>query len=214
MRPTQHGNPNVESRLRDGVRAGAGLSVLTGGQTGVDTYAAVAALRAGLAVHLVYPAGYRQEDGPLTAARRRRLAGAALHELGSTSFRYRTWTCVYLADAVILLDPAGGAGCRETARAAHRLGRPLLIPEPGQLSAGQLSAGQLSADQLSAGEIADWLAANRVRVLMVAGCRASVLAGNGKGRGMRADMAVIMAGAWQQHERLLGEDLGERVDPS
>jgi hypothetical protein len=49
---------------------------------------------------------------------------------------------------------------------------------------------------------------------MVAGCRASVLAGNGKGRGMRADMAVIMAGAWQQHERLLGEDLGERVDPS
>jgi hypothetical protein len=209
MRPTQHGNPNVESRLRDGVRAGAGLSVLTGGQTGVDTYAAVAALRAGLAVHLVYPAGYRQEDGPLTAARRRRLAGAALHELGSTSFRYRTWTCVYLADAVILLDPAGGAGCRETARAAHRLGRPLLIPEPGQLS-----AGQLSADQLSAGEIADWLAANRVRVLMVAGCRASVLAGNGKGRGMRADMAVIMAGAWQQHERLLGEDLGERVDPS
>jgi hypothetical protein len=186
------------------VRAGAGLSVLTGGQTGVDTYAAVAALRAGLAVHLVYPAGYRQEDGPLTAARRRCLAGAALHELGSTSFRYRTWTCVYLADAVILLDPAGGAGCRETARAAHRLGRPLLIPEPGQLSAGQLSAG----------EIADWLAANRVRVLMVAGCRASVLAGKGKGRGLQADMAVIMAGAWQQHERLLGKDLGERVDPS
>jgi len=204
MRPTQHGNPNVESRLRDGVRAGAGLSVLTGGQTGVDTYAALAALRADLAVHLVYPAGYRQEDGPLTAARRRRLAGAALHELGSTSFRYRTWTCVYLADAVILLDPAGGAGCRETARAAHRLGRPLLIPEPGQLSAGQVGAA----------EIADWLAANCVRVLMVAGCRASVLASKGTGRGLRADLAVIMAGARQQHERLLGKDAGERVDPS
>jgi hypothetical protein len=199
MRPTQHGNPNVESRLRDGVRAGAGLSVLTGGQTGVDTYAAVAALRAGLAVHLVYPAGYRQEDGPLTAARRRRLAGAALHELGSTSFRYRTWTCVYLADAVILLDPAGGAGCRETARAARKLGRPLLLPEP---------------DQVCADEIADWLAANSVRALMVAGCRASVLAGKGKGRGLRADLAAIMAGAWLQHERLLGKDLGERVDPS
>jgi hypothetical protein len=199
MRPTQHGNPNVESRLRDGVRAGAGLSVLTGGQTGVDTYAALAALRADLAVHLVYPAGYRQEDGPLTAARRRRLAGAALHELGSASFRYRTWTCVYLADAVILLDPAGGAGCRETARAARKLGRPLLIPEPGQLSAAQA---------------AEWLAAAGVRVLMVAGCRASVLASKGKGRGLRADMAVIMAGARQQHERLLGEDLGERVDPS
>ncbi len=196
------------------MRTGPGLSVLTGGQTGVDTYAALAALRAGLAVHLVYPAGCRQEDGPLTAARRRRLAGAALHELGSASFRYRTWTCVYLADAVILLDPAGGAGCRETARAARKLGRPLLNPEPGQLSAGQVSAAQLSAAQLSAGEIADWLAAKSVHVLMVAGCRASMLASRGKGRGLRADMAVIMAGARQQHERLLGKDLGERVDPS
>jgi hypothetical protein len=149
-------------------------------------------------VHLVYPSGYRQEDGPLTAARRRRLAGAWLHELGSASFRYRTWTCVYLADAVILLDPAGGSGCRETARAARKLGRPLLIPELGQLSAGQT---------------ADWLAAVKARVLMVAGCRASVLASTGKGRGLRADLAVIMAGA-RQHERLLGEDAGERVDHS
>jgi hypothetical protein len=191
------------------VRTEPGLSVLTGGQTGVDTYAALAALRAGLAVHLVYPSGYRQEDGPLTAPRRRRLVGAGLHELGSASFRYRTWTCVYVADAVILLDPAGGAGCRETARSARKLGRPLLNPEPGRLS-----AGQLSADQVSAGDIADWLAANSVHVLMVAGCRASVLASKGKGRGLRAGLAVIMAGARQQHERLLGKDLGELVDPS
>ena len=127
------------------------MSVLTGGQTGVDTYAALAALRTGLPVHLVYPSGYRQEDGPLTAARRRRLAGAWLHELGSASFRYRTWTCVYLADAVILLDPAGGSGCRETLRAARKLGRPLLIPEPGQLSADLSSADLASADLSSAG---------------------------------------------------------------
>ena len=49
---------------------------------------------------------------------------------------------------------------------------------------------------------------------MVAGCRASVLASKGKGRGLREDLAVIMAGARQQHEGLLGEDTGERVDPS
>jgi hypothetical protein len=204
MRPTQQGSLAAESRLRAAVRTGPGLSVLTGGQTGVDTYAALAALRTGLPVHLVYPSGYRQEEGPLTAARRRRLAGAGLHELGSASFRYRTWTCVYLADAVILLDPAGGSGCRETARAARKLGRPLLIPEPGQHGVGKLSAGQT----------ADWLAAASARVLMVAGCRASVLASKGKGRGLRADLAVIMAGARQQHERLLGEDAGERVEPS
>ena len=75
-----------------------GLTVLTGGQTGVDTDATVAALRAGLAVHLVFPRGLRQEDGSLTGAGKRRFAGAAMHELGSASFRYRTWTCAYLAD--------------------------------------------------------------------------------------------------------------------
>ncbi len=189
----------AERRLRDLVRSGSGLSVLTGGQTGVDTYAALAALRAGLPVHVVYPAGFRQEDSPLTGARGRRLAGAELHELGSASFRYRTWTCVYLADVVILLDPAGGSGCRETARAARKLGRPLLSPAPGELGSGQT---------------ADWLAAHGARVLMVAGCRASALASKGKGRGLRTELATIMAGAREQHERLRGVRRGERVDPS
>lgn len=167
-----------EAGLRRAVRAAPGLTILTGGQTGVDSYAALAALRAGLSVHLVFPAGYRQEDGNLTAARRRRVAAAAFHELSSASFRYRTWTCVYLADAVLLLDPAGGAGCRETARAAKTLGRPLLNPE------------QLTADQAAA-----WLRETGARVLLVAGCRASVLARKGKGRGLRTQLADIMVGA-------------------
>jgi hypothetical protein len=184
-----------EEQLRALIRVSPGLNVLTGGQTGVDTYAALAALRAGLTVHLVYPRGYRQEDGALTPARRARLAGAVLHELGSPSFRYRTWTCVYLADVVVLLDPAGGSGCLETVRAARKLGRPLLTPEPGRVDAAQ---------------IADWLASTDARVLMVAGCRASVLASKGKGRGLRTDLAVIMAGARQHHERLLGQ--GPRDD--
>src|SRR5215472_8948133 len=133
-----------ERGLRGLVRAAAGLTVLTGGQTGVDTYAALAGSRAGLTVHVVFPAGYRQEDGPLTPARRRRFASAILHELPSASFRYRTWTCAYLADAVLLLDPAGGSGCQQTVRAATRLGRPLLISRSGALTAAQT---------------ADWLAA-------------------------------------------------------
>jgi hypothetical protein len=184
-----------ERRLRGVVRAEPGLTVLTGGQTGVDTYAALAAMRAGLPVQLVLPAGYRQEDGPLTPARRGRLAGAGLHELGSASFRYRTWTCVYLADVVVLLDPAGGSGCRETARAARQLDRPLLRPAGGEVSPVR---------------IADWLAATGARVLMVAGCRASVLASKGSGRGLRTDLAAIMVGARQEHDRLLG--LGARND--
>lgn len=164
--------------------------MLTGGQTGVDTYAALAASRAELQVHLIFPAGYRQEDGALSPARRRQLGGAVLHELGATSFRYRTWTCVYLADVVVLLDPAGGSGCRETARAARKLGRPLLSPGPGLLSADQA---------------ADWLAATGAQVLMVAGCRASLLASKGKGSGARADAAALISGARRQHDRLVGQ---------
>ncbi|HKD88481.1 MAG TPA: putative molybdenum carrier protein [Streptosporangiaceae bacterium] len=177
-----------EQALRGLVRAAPGLTVLTGGQTGVDTYAAVAALQAGLTVHLVFPAGYRQEDGPLTPARRRRFAGAILHELPSESFRYRTWTCAYLADAVLLLDPAGGSGCRETVRAATGLARPLLISRSGALTAAQTT---------------DWLASAGARVFMVAGCRASVLASKGKGRGLRTELAEIMAGARHYHDELI-----------
>jgi hypothetical protein len=178
-----------EARLRSVVRSAPGLTVVTGGQTGVDSYAAEAALRAGLAVQLVFPRSLRQEDGSLTPARRRRLTGAVVHELGSASFRYRTWTCAYLADAVLLLDPAGGAGCRETARAARRLGRPLLLAaEPDLLGSEQVTA---------------WLAECSARVLLIAGCRASVLTRAGKGSSLPADLAEVMAGCRAWHERLV-----------
>jgi hypothetical protein len=153
---------------------------VTGGQTGVDTYAALAALRARLPVHVIFPAGFRQEDGALTEARRDRLRGAVLHELPAASFRYRTWTCVYVSDAVLLLDPAGGSGCQETARAAVNLGRPLLRPESGVIMPETAAV---------------WLAATGGRVLLVAGCRASVLARRGKGRGLRTELAAFMAAA-------------------
>lgn len=180
-----------EAELRHLVRSAPGLTVLTGGQTGVDTYAAKAALRAGLTVHLVFPRALRQEDGALTPARRRRLSGAVLHELGSPSFRYRTWTCAYLAEAVLLLDPAGGSGCRETARAARRLGRPLLR-----------AAG---LGQLSSAQVTDWLAGTGARVLLVAGCRASVLGNAEKVGSLRADLAEIMAGCRAWHDRLAAD---------
>ena len=150
------------------------LTVLTGGQTGVDTLAALAALGAGLPVHMVFPRGFRQEDGPLTAARRAALGGAVLHQLASTGFAQRTWTCVSLADAVLLVDPAGGDGCLETVRAADRLERPLLdlttrLTPPGRDPSG--SAGDAGS------AVSSFLSANRAQVLMFAGCRGSQLAG-------------------------------------
>jgi putative molybdenum carrier protein len=180
----------AERDLRVLLRSEPGLTVLTGGQTGVDTFAALAALQAGLSVHQVFPKGYRQEDGQLTTARQREVSGAVLHELSWASFRYRTWTCAYIADAIVLLDPAGGAGCWETAQAARRLGRPLLCPEPGEVTSDHA---------------ADWLAETAARVLMVAGCRGSLLASRGKESAVRADLTALMAAARRQHERVTGQ---------
>jgi len=173
------------------VRLTPGLAVLTGGQTGVDTAAALAALRAGLPVHVAFPAGLRQEDGPLTEARRRALRGAVLHELPSATFAERTWACVSLADAVALIDPAGGEGCEETARAAAVLARPLL---------------RLGAGSVRPGAVAEWLERQDARVLQVAGCRGSLLAGSGTEPLARSLVAAIVAGARLRHRVLTGAD--------
>lgn len=176
----------ADRELRRVIRPAAGLSILTGGQTGADTEAALAALASGLVTHVVFPRGYRQEDGPLSPGRRQALRGAAIHEVSLPEFRYRTWTCVYLADAVILLDPAGGDGCRQTALAARSLSRPLLA----------CSAG------LDTDRVASWLRRTDVRLLLVAGCRGSQLAAAGLTEQMRLDVAVIASAARQRSDEL------------
>lgn len=153
----------IRASLAAAGRRSPGLCVLTGGQTGVDTIAAVGALGAGLITHVVFPRGFGQEDGPLTDARRRELSGAAIHELASATFAERTWSCVRLADAVILIDPAGGEGCEETLRAARSLGRPIL------------DLGPRADPGPSQSEIAGWLRETGARVIEIAGCRASLL---------------------------------------
>jgi len=165
--------------------------VLTGGQTGVDTAAAMLALRAGLAVQVVFPRGMLQEDGPITPSRRRAFRGAVLHELSSDSFRYRTWTCTYLADAVILLDPAGGAGCSETIRAARTLGRPMLVLGHGEdpVAGPADPLGDVSFKHT----IEEFLSINGPQVLMIAGCRGSLLATAHKTRWVRAPLGRIIS---------------------
>jgi Circularly permutated YpsA SLOG family len=180
---------DYERTLRAHLRRAPGRCLLTGGQTGADTAAAVAGLDLGLRVHLVFPQGFRQEDGPLTAARRAELGGAEFHELASPEFGDRTWSCVSLADAVILIDPAGGAGCQETALAASRRCKPLLSFG----SAGEIQVSQRKTPRLApAARVARWLEKHDPQVLMFAGCRASLLASQNQEAMLRALVADIM----------------------
>ena len=166
----------------------------------MDTAAARIALAAGLPVHVIFPRGFRQEDGPITHARRRALRGAVLHELASPEFRDRTWTCVGLADAVILIDPAGGDGCQETIRAAGRLRRPLL-----NLTATVGPAGRAScraARTAVAPAVSDFVCRNRTQVLMIAGCRGSLLAEQHKNAEVKTQARVIAAVLRECQDRL------------
>jgi Circularly permutated YpsA SLOG family len=168
----------------------------------VDTAAARVALAAGMPVHLVFPHGFRQEDGPITPARRRALRGAVVHELASPEFRDRTWTCVGLADAVILIDPAGGDGCQETIRAAERLGRPLLNLNASAGPARWVSCR--AARTAVAPAVSDFLSRNRTHVLMIAGCRGSLLASQHKTAEVKAEAKVIAAVLRECQDRLTG----------
>ncbi len=200
--PTSPRNRTLESPERELAalfRRDPAIVVLTGGQTGVDTAAAAAALRVGLRVHVVFPRGLRQEDGRITAARRRALRGATMHELDSDDFAYRTWTCAYLADAVILIDPAGGDGCQETVRAARTLGKPLLsLATPRKPSGSQPTPE--SGDVRAA--VCSFLSDNEARVLMVAGCRASLLAAAGSGQ-LADELVTLVAAATRERSDAL-----------
>jgi hypothetical protein len=180
------------------IRASPGVVLLTGGQTGVDSLAAAAALGAGLPVHLVLPRGMRQEDGAITAARRRRLEGARFPEFGSESFRYRTWACTYLADAIVLLDRAGGEGSEETRRAAQALNRPLL---------------DLGGTAASAADIAVWLRTSGARVVLIAGSRASLMPEARLRASVRAQLGGLVAGVCRRNAQLVsGSDRGIEWD--
>jgi Circularly permutated YpsA SLOG family len=161
--------PESAETVRAALAAEPGLVVLTGGQTGVDTLAARAGLAAGLPVHVAFPRGMRQEDGPVTASRLAELRGAVLHELPVSEFAERTWACVGLADAVMLIDPAGGDGCAETVTAARKLGQPVL----------DLTAF-VTGSRSGAGEaVSSFMSENSPGVVLVAGCRGSLLAATG-----------------------------------
>ncbi len=186
--------PESAGTIAAALRAEPGLVVLTGGQTGVDTLAARAALAAGLAVHIAFPRGLRQEDGPVTAERLAHLRGAVLHELPVAEFAERTRACVGLADAVILVDPAGGDGCAETVRAATQLGRPLLYLTSLVTGGSEVAAGPsrpVTTDIPAA--VRTFLGENASTVVLIAGCRASLLAATGTTAAVAEVVGAVMS---------------------
>lgn len=130
--------------------------IISGGQTGVDRAALDAAIRLGVPHGGWIPKGRLTEDGPLPAT-------YALKETATAAYAERTEKNVVDADGTLIIsrgELCGGSAYTREMAAKH--GRPYLHVDLDRQSAF-----------LCAMTIRDWIAANRITVLNVAGPRAS-----------------------------------------
>jgi hypothetical protein len=136
--------------------------IVSGGQTGVDRAALDWAIERGIPHGGFCPRGRRAEDGPID--RRYQLT-----ETPDEPYEQRTEWNVRDSDGTVIfsLAPALGGGSRLTADLARRHGKPCL-----HLSAQ--AAGREAGPRLR-----QWVAAHGIRVLNVAGPRASSEPGAG-----------------------------------
>jgi hypothetical protein len=140
-----------EDRAPSAQRERISVRVISGGQSGVDRAALDAAIETGLETGGWCPRGRRAEDGPIP----RRYP---LRETPMRAYSQRTEWNVRDSDATLILYRGGlHGGTRLTAGLAVRYGRPRLM---------------LDLDTRPDPAIArDWIAAQGVRVLNVAGPR-------------------------------------------
>lgn len=131
------------------------MTVISGGQTGVDQAALLAARTAGLPTGGWAPHGWRTQAGSAPW-----LADFGLREHASSSYGPRTDQNAADASAVLLFGDATSPGCRRTASAANRFGRPThVVPWSPGLPVPDAAATRA------------WLARIRPAVLDVAGNR-------------------------------------------
>jgi len=131
------------------------ITIISGGQTGVDRAALDAAIAAELAYGGWCPKGRLAEDGPIPFSYQ-------LRETSSAAYRTRTARNVRDSDGtLVLLRDRMQGGTRYTVRYAEKIGRPFLIVR---------LSGLLDQD---IGSVIGWLREHAIAVLNVAGPRES-----------------------------------------
>jgi len=152
------------------------MKIISGGQTGADRAAIDVAIRLGLPYGGWLPRGRKTEDGPLPAS-------YALRELDSDKYRDRTEKNVLDSDGTLIVSfgpLTGGSALTESLALRHD--RPCLIIDLDEVPCAQ-----------AAEAVETWLDRYKVRVMNVAGPRAS-----GEPRIYSAVCDMLMAVNWQK----------------
>jgi len=133
--------------------------VISGGQTGVDRAALDVGLELGIPVGGFCPKGRRSEDGTIPAK-------YPLIETSTTNYGIRTEKNVIESDGTLILNVGQvSSGAAYTIKMAKRHKKPFLVVQLDM----ETPNGVI--------EILDWLRANHIKVLNVAGPRESKIRG-------------------------------------
>ncbi len=151
-----------EGRLYDRVRVTPGITVVSGGQTGVDQEALRVGSQLGLPSFCVLPKDRRTEVAEGLFQGPDDFGDSHITELGSASYRYRTWLTAFLGDGMLVWDFHGSEGSEAAREACRVLGRPFL--EITNIDGRDLLP-----------QVVQWSDRHQVRVLNIAGNRGSLL---------------------------------------
>ena len=197
-RAQRPGGNGREARLFETVRTTGGLTVVTGGQTGVDQIALAVGAQLGLPAFAVLPHARRTlhtdgiEDGTDD------FHGARIEQLSSPSYRYRSWLTSYLGDGTMLWDFHGSEGGEAVRRACATFGRPLLD-----------LAGIERSRRLA--EARAWAERHAVRIVTVAGNRGSSLDAACEAMVREDTLALLRAIAFDRARWTAGADARPRA---
>lgn len=148
--------------------------VISGGQTGVDRAALDAAIAAGIEHGGWCPRGRFAEDGVIPPIYR-------LQELPSCDYAERTRQNVMASDATLILSPSRlTGGSLLTFRITKELRKPCLtlkLPGMAHSENRKHPPGQTADNEFEMNAIAKWLSQHPVKILNVAGPRASKVPG-------------------------------------